>query len=444
MRDVATVSIGAAVDSEARTSRRARFGIGFFCCCWLLIWMPWCYGIVGQLSFGWWFDVGQWTITHILGLPEHYSATRYSADILTHYVSTAVFVLVSAVVAALWMTLDERGLTHRAAFSCAFVAARFTLAALMLAYGWVKVLPAQFGLMASGAGTDYLMQQVGQLPPADLMWAFMEASRPYQVATGLVELLGGLLLLTRRTTMWGAFVSVAVMTNVLLMNFGYDVVVKFFSGVMLSLALAISAPYARGLGSVLARHAAGRSPQGIAVARSHRVRTVTRLLGVFVACLLVWWTYRGAEGVADRFARLPAQTPLHGIWDVEEVVQAGVPVPLLITDRSLWRRLVLPWGGTEAGAMLVWMSDAVTRCRSRIDTQANTLVIEPVTDSTVVGSVRSVPQAPARMLYNFTVVSPDQLLLMSADADHPAVSIRLRRFDHSTYALVAHRRGWRW
>lgn len=426
------------------TSLLSRFGTGFFCCYLVLVWLPWCLGLLGGVPFGWWFAVGHWSITHVLRLPEHFVQFPTAANILTHYVSTAVFALASTAVAAIWLALDRRGTRHAVAYVWTFVVARFMLAAFMMGPGWVKVLPAQFGLMAYGAGTDYLMQQVGQLPPRDLLWAFMEASRPYQVCAGLVELAGGLLLLTRRTTMWGALISAAAMANVLMLDIGYDVIVKFLVGQILLLAVFVAAPYVKGLGAVLARHAEERSPHALTADRSYRRNRAMRVAGVLVGCSLVWWTYQAAERIAADFAAAPAQTPLHGIWDVEEVTRDGVAVPLLITDRSLWKRLALPWAGTDAGAMLVWMSDAVTRCQSRIDPHAQTLAIEPTPESTVIGSVRPPPQAPARMVFRYTHEPNEGLLLRSTGQDGPIVLIRLRRFDHSTYQLLAPRYGWRW
>jgi hypothetical protein len=422
----------------------ARFGTGLLWGYLLLVWWPWCLALLGGVPFGWWFDIGEWGITHVLRLPEHFVDSPTAANVLTPYASTAVFVLVSTTLSAIWLALDRRGTRHAVAFVWAFVLARFTLAAFMMGYGWVKVLPAQFGLMTGGAGTDYLTQQVGQLPPRDLLWAFMEASRPYQIFTGLVELAGGVLLLTRRTTMWGAFTSVAAMVNVLALDVAYDLVVKFLAGQILLLAAVVAAPYVKGLGAVLARHADARSPHALMASRSYRWNRATRVAGILIACSLVWWTYRTAEGVVAEFATAPAQTPLHGIWDVQEVTRDGVAVPLLITDRNLWRRLVLPWAGPDGGAMLVWMSDAVTRCRSRIDTQATTLTIEPMLESTVMGSVRPMPQPPARMFFKYTLEHGDGLLLTSTDPQAPRVLIRLRRFDHSTYRLLTQKYGWRW
>ena len=84
------------------------------------------------------------------------------------------------------------------------------------------------------------------------------------------------------------------------------------------------------------------------------------------------------------------------------------------------------------------------RCRSRIDTQAKTLTVEPTPESTVLGSVRPLPQAPSRMFFKYTREPSDHLLLKSTDQDGRTVLIRLRRLDHSTYPLLAHKYGWRW
>jgi hypothetical protein len=65
-----------------------------------------------------------------------------------------------------------------------------------------------------------------------LLWTFMGASAAYTIFTGLGELVGGLLLTTRRTALAGALVSAAVMTHVAVLNFCYDVPVKLFSMVL--------------------------------------------------------------------------------------------------------------------------------------------------------------------------------------------------------------------
>jgi hypothetical protein len=47
---------------QGDTSLLSRFGTGFFCCYIVLVWWPWCLGLVGGVPFGWWFAVGNWSI----------------------------------------------------------------------------------------------------------------------------------------------------------------------------------------------------------------------------------------------------------------------------------------------------------------------------------------------------------------------------------------------
>ena len=62
-----------------------------------------------------------------------------------------------------------------------------------------------------------------------LAWSYMGYSTTYNYFTGFAELLGGFLLLSRKTTTIGALVCLGVMTNVFMINMGYDVPVKLLS-----------------------------------------------------------------------------------------------------------------------------------------------------------------------------------------------------------------------
>jgi hypothetical protein len=423
--------------------------VAFVVCCayFLFVWVPWTLMILWgiQWPFSTLYAIGQWPITNVLHLPEH-SPSLTAADYLPNYLAALVVVVVSAAVAVVWALVDRRPANYSRPFVWQHTALRFMLAALLLSYGWHKVLPAQFGRFALGAGTDYFIHQVGQLPPRDLLWAFMEASRSYQVFTGLMECAAGLLLLTRRTAVLGALLGVADLTNVLMLNIGYDVSVKFFAGQMLLMALFVLAPYANRLIRVLALPEKGQTVQlQPFFARPTADRTV-RVIGVLCAGLILVWTFRSAQATVSA-NRAIARSPLHGIWDVETITRNGVAVPLVITDETMWRRLVFPWEGATAGAMIVWMSDAVTRCSSKIDLDAKRIELEPLPGvSTVAGSVFGVPGASARerQSFSFSNAGDDHLVLHKMTPAGDALVIRLRKFDSGTYQLIAHKHEWTW
>ena len=76
----------------------------------------------------------------------------------------------------------------------------------MFAYAFPKIFDIQFN---TPNGTT-LMGEVGHLAPIDVMRVFMGASRPYSALGGYLEVIAGVLLCFRRTTLLGAFVVLGV------------------------------------------------------------------------------------------------------------------------------------------------------------------------------------------------------------------------------------------
>ena len=99
---------------------------------------------------------------------------------------------------------------------------RLVLAATMIPYGAAKIFPWQF----PAPTLSKLIQRYGDSSPMGLLWTFMGASRSYSFFGGATELLAGMLLVVPRLATLGALVCIGVMSNVLMLNLGYDVPVK--------------------------------------------------------------------------------------------------------------------------------------------------------------------------------------------------------------------------
>src|SRR5262249_26281175 len=130
----------------------------------------------------------------------------------------------------------------------------FYLAATMIIYGMAKVIPNQFGVLAP----DVLTTMVGELSRMEMLWTFMAASPSYTIFTGAAEVLGGLLLTCRRTRLLGALLVIAVMVNVVMLNFCYDVPVKMQASHLLAMTLFVAAA---DLKRLIDFFVLGRSPQ---------------------------------------------------------------------------------------------------------------------------------------------------------------------------------------
>jgi hypothetical protein len=117
--------------------------------------------------------------------------------------------------------------------------ARLALASALILYGLNKVPPAQF----SRPSLQRLVEPVGELNMMELLWTFIGASPAYVVFSGLCELAAAALLVFKRTRVAGALLACAVLANVTMLNFCYDVVVKVHSAHLLAIALGLCAPH---------------------------------------------------------------------------------------------------------------------------------------------------------------------------------------------------------
>ncbi len=80
-----------------------------------------------------------------------------------------------------------------------------------------------------------------------LLWTFMGMSRAYSTFAGIAEMAGGLLLIVPRFTTLGSLVTFGVMSNVLMLNFCYDVPRKIYSVHLVLMSLFLLLPDVRRL-----------------------------------------------------------------------------------------------------------------------------------------------------------------------------------------------------
>ncbi|HEX6862175.1 MAG TPA: hypothetical protein VF414_05120, partial [Thermoanaerobaculia bacterium] len=237
-----------------------------------------------------------------------------SGDTTWNYVQVLCILGLSLMATALWTLLDRkrRDYTRLQQGLLAFV--RLKLAAAMVQYGAYKVIQAQF----PGPVFADLLQTFGGSSPMGLLWRFMGASKAYNLFTGAAEMLGGLLLIARRTTLLGALVCIGVLSNVFLLNMCYDVPVKLYSFHLLAMAVFLTLPGLRRLADVLIRNRPAEPTrlQPLFETRSlHRGALALRaalLLGV--AGLSLSAAYEGARKYGD----LAPRPPLYGLWEVDE------------------------------------------------------------------------------------------------------------------------------
>jgi hypothetical protein len=259
-----------------------------------------------------------------------------SGDTTWNYVQVFCFLVLAIVATAAWTLLDRRRREYGRLQEWLRAYVRFSLATAMVSYGAYKVIQSQFPAPFYGD----LVQTFGESSPMGLLWRFMGASKAYNLFTGVAEMLGGLLLIARRTTLLGALVSAGVMANVFMLNMSYDVPVKLYSFHLLAMAVFLALPDLRRLADVflLNRPAEPSRLSPLFGKRAfHRGALAFRAALVLgTAAFALYNSYLGAS----QFGSLRAQTPLHGLWEVDEFEMDGKSLPPLLTDEVRWRRMV--------------------------------------------------------------------------------------------------------
>jgi hypothetical protein len=282
-----------------------------------------------------------------------------SGDTTFNYVQLFCFAIIAMVATLIWSLLDRRREEYTRLDAWLRIYVRFTLAAAMVLYGTSKVIPNQF----PPPSLAKLTMTYGDQSPMGLLWSFMGASKIYTAFTGLAELTAGILLTMRRTALLGALIAIGVMSNVVMLNFCYDVPVKLYSAHLLLMAFFLAAPHAKRLADLFLFNRAVQPAElpRLLPERWSRVAVPaarTALVVLYVGASLQWvWNYYESNFI---YASRPA---LYGLWNVEEFVVDGQPRPPLVSDASRWRSVVFDYSSLNVRQM----DDARTRFRAKID-----------------------------------------------------------------------------
>lgn len=282
-----------------------------------------------------------WIGHALLGIEHEIGLERTgSGDTTAAYIRLLLHVVAAGIGTLAWTLITNSRARYRKSLDWFTFAIRLTVAVSMLLYGFAKLGEGQF----SSPSDTRMLQAYGDSSPMGLLWTFMGHSQVYSSFTGLAEILGGLLLLSRRTTTLGALVVVGVMSNVVMLNFCYDVSVKLFSSRLLLWALFLVAldrhrlyAFFTNTGDTQAR----LPPHLYTKRRAHVAGVVAKVLLVVAI---------GAASLLGPVLMRPeppeATAALTGTYEVLTVKRDGVDVPPLVTDDERWHRVIVaPHGG---------------------------------------------------------------------------------------------------
>jgi hypothetical protein len=259
-----------------------------------------------------------------------------SGDKTFDWILAAWLLAFSALAAVAWSILDRRRESYSATLKWFRLFLRFALVSQMFVYGVSKVIPLQMPFPR----LTKLVEPFGNFSPMGVLWASIGASTAYEIFTGSIEVLAGILLVIPQTAMAGVLLCLAASTQVFILNMTYDVPVKLFSFHLILMSLFLLVPEFSRLGNFLLWNrpvpAAVRPPL-FRSSRANRIAFVSQiLLGAFLLGMNgyvardYWRVYGGGR----------PEPPLYGIWTVQQQTTDGVIRSPLIGDYGSWRRFI--------------------------------------------------------------------------------------------------------
>ncbi len=247
--------------------------------------------------------------------------------------------------AFVWTLLDRKRKHYSELNYWLCLILRYMLAAVSFNYGIWKV----FALQMTFPSLSQLATPLGDYLPMRFSWMFIGYGGPYQIFSGVAEVLVALLLVWRRTALLGALLAVGVFANVVMLNFSYDIPVKIKSSHLLVLSLFLVWQERKRL---LAFFVQNKEVLPSSVFERPFTEKWKKNLGVSLKLLFfvlyfgvqVFFSYNTfAERQASSTRVLQPVEP--GIYHVELFVKNGDTIPESLANSERWRDVVFDYNG---------------------------------------------------------------------------------------------------
>lgn len=364
-----------------------------------------------------------WTASHIFRItkPLIYAETG-SGDRTFDWVLLVCTLVFAGVATAVWSVLDRKRENYVTLYKWFRLCIRICLAGQMFGYGWAKAVPLQMPYPF----LTKLIEPFGNFSPMGVLWASIGASPAYETFAGCAEMLGGILLIVPRTTMLGALVCLADMTQVFMLNMTYDVPVKLLSFHLILMSLFLLAPDLQRLANLFFLNRTAEpstQPPLFETPRANRIALVAQvMIGVWLMGMNAYGSWTGWH----LYGGGSPKSALYGIWNVEQLTIDGQTRSPLITDYGRWRRVIF-----DIPSRMVFqrMDDSLTGYGATIKVNDKTLALTKDRDKNWKAS------------FTFQRPAPDQLIL-DGDMDSHKLHMQLQLLDREKFLLV--NRGFHW
>ena len=220
----------------------------------------------------------------------------------------------------------------------------------LVIYAVEKIIPVQ---MPYPNVTD-LLTRVGDQDGFTMVWNFIGSNSAYSIFTGICELTAAILVLFRRTRVFGSLFMVTVLTNVVCLNVFYNIMVKLLCLQLLVTALFLLAPYVPALFRFFYKL------QPVSLSESeYRFSTPWKKWTVVLLLLApAWVSFAIVKKSMDTYKQNISNRENQKLYNAEIFMRGNDTLPPLLSDTLRWKRFVFTAFRKEKMVVIYNMQDA--------------------------------------------------------------------------------------
>ncbi|WP_422860884.1 hypothetical protein ACOKFD_08835 [Flagellimonas sp. S174] len=366
-----------------------------------------------------------WFGNDLLQLSQEVNAqTTGSGDKLYDYVRFLFVLVLAGIGTIIWILLQRKPLSQEVKTKIQYwflVYLRYYLAAVMLGYGLAKVFVLQF----SEPGFTRLITEFGDFSPMGVVWTFMGQSKGYTILSGVLEVIGGLLLLHRRTVNLGTLIIIIVTSNIIALNVFYDVPVKLYAIRYVAIGLLILLPDISNIIKTLLGYGGSKPKELFKPFGSKKWFLATRATKWILLIAFVGYSSYTTYGRVQQFGYLAPKPELYGLYEVQEYNRNGKVLPPLLTDSLRLRYIAID---RSTFATLLDMKKQKTYYRMSKDSISNELLFANYRDSTDI--------------YTFKVTHSDSLFTFKGYHQKDTLILKTIRYNKDDFLI--NQRPFKW
>lgn len=401
-----------------------RFTVIFF----VLLLFPFPLNVISKIDFiskpltGLYQTIIPWIGKNILGLEKEITTfTNGSGDTTYDYVLILFFIILSILLTIIWTIFSKNRFNYEKINYWFLVLLRYYLAYMMLSYGMYKIIQLQF----PQPSFYRLLEPFGDASPMGLAWAFLGYSKGYNLFMGLAEVIGGVLLFHRRTTLLGCLVLVGVLANVVALNFFYDIPVKLFSSQLLVMTIIILLPDVRRLMNVILLNKPTAPKEFFSPYTSKKWSNGTLILKSIIILFLCYTEVSGAIESNYSYGQKAPKPELYGLYTSTDFIKNSDTIPPILTDTIRWRHLRIEY---LKSMQIYAMDNSTSGYKSSIDTLKQNITLTEYRDST--------------KTYTFNYSKTDSTLVLKGIFKGDTIEFHGTRRTKDDFLLT--KRGFRW